>query len=130
MLRRRLIFQLSSRFELEEDGKLNWDKFLEQRVASRRITSIDAKIVYRHSKKSLLSAGLSRSTRSETRFMSIEDKGTLSAKLVGFGPVFRAAYTPRINRTFSVTGKIQRVENMAGNVYYTKFIKLVGSLLL
>ncbi|MCH8288963.1 MAG: hypothetical protein IID12_07645 [Candidatus Marinimicrobia bacterium] len=129
-LRRRLNFQLSSRFELEEDGKLNWGKFLEQRVAERRITSIDAKIVYRHSKKSLLSIGLSRSTRSESRFTSIEDKGIRSEELVGFGPVFRILYTPRINRTFTVTGKIQRVENLAGAVYYTKFVKLVGSLLL
>jgi len=129
-LKRNLSFRISSRIELEEDGKLDWDNFLEQRVAERRITSVEAELLYRPVKKMLISGGISRSSRTEKRFRSFLSTGDRVGNLVGVGPVFRASYRVAKNKNFSIKGKIQRVKNISGNVYYTKSVRVIGSLLL
>ena len=129
-IKEKLSFRLSSRIELEEDGKLDWDNFLEQRVAERRITSVEGELLYRPLKKMLILGGISRSSRTEKRFLNFLSKGERVRNLVGIGPVFRASYRVAKNKNFSVRGKIQRVENISGNVYYTKSIRVLGTLLL
>ena len=128
-MNRNISFQFSSVIELEEDGKLNWDKFIEQRTAGRVITSAEGRIKYRIRRKLSISGGLSRSSRSDKRFLGISDSGKTVETLVGIGPVFHAIYRSSRTQTFVLKGKIQRVENKSGNVYYTKSVKLVGSLL-
>jgi len=126
---RNISFLLSSVIELEEDGKLNWNKFIEQRTAGRVITSVEGKIKYHIRPKISISGGISRSSRSDKRFSGISGGGTTVKKLVGIGPVFHAIYRASRTQTFVLKGKIQRVENKIGNVYYTKSVRLVGSLL-
>ena len=129
-LNEKLSFRISSRIELEEDGKLDWDNFLEQRVAERIITSVEADILYRPMKKMLVLGGISRSSRTEKRFRNFLSKGDRVVNLVGIGPVFRVSYKVAKNKNFSVNGKIQRVENISGNLYYTKSVRVLGTLLL
>lgn len=129
-LKENLSFQLSSRFELEEDGKLVWDKFLEQRVGERRITSVEANLSYRPMKKMLILGGITRSSRTEKRFLNFLSKGERVRNLVGIGPVFRISYKVEKNKTFSIKGRIQRVKNISGDVYYTKSVRVIGTLLL
>ncbi len=128
-LNRKFSVHFSSVIELEEDGKLNWDKFIEQRTAGRVITSAEGRLLYRMRRKLSISGGFSRSTRKEKRFIGAGDSGKTVDTLVGFGPVFRANYRISHNQKFILNGKIQRVENRSGNVYYTKSVRLVGSLL-
>ena len=126
---RNFSFLFSSVIEIEEDGKLNWDKFIEQRTAGRVITSAEGRIKYRVRRKISISGGLSRSSRSDKRFLGISDSEKTVETLVGIGPVFHAIYRSSRTQTFVLKGKIQRVENKSGNVYYTKSVRLVGSLL-
>ena len=128
-MNRNISIQLSSVIELEEDGKLNWDKFIEQRTAGRIITSAEGRIKYRVRRKLLISGGLSRSSRIDKRFFGISGRGDTVEKIVGIGPVFHAIYRTSRTQTFVLKGKIQRVENRSGIVYYTKSVRLVGSLL-
>ena len=120
---------LSSVIELEEDGKLNWDKFIEQRTAGRVITNAEGRIQYRVRRKLSVSVGLSRSSRTDKRFLGTSGSGNTVEKLVGIGPVFHAIYRSSRDQTFILKGKIQRVENRTGKIYYTKSVQLVGSLL-
>jgi len=122
-------FLLSSLIELEEDGKLNWDKFIEQRTAGRVITSTEGRIKYRFRGKLSISGGVSRSSRTDKRFLGISGRGDTVEKIVGIGPVFRVIYRSATDHTFVLKGKIQRVENRSGIIYYTKSVRLVGSLL-
>ena len=126
---RNFSFLFSSVIEIEEDGKLNWDKFIEQRTAGRVITSAEGRIKYRVRRKLSISGGLSRSSRTDKRFLGISGGGDTVEKLVGIGPVFHAIYRSSRTQTFVLKGKIQRVENRSGIVYYTKSVRLVGSLL-
>ena len=129
-LKENLNFQISSRFELEEDGKLDWDNFLEQRVGERRITSVEANLSYRPMKKMLILGGITRSSRIEKRFLNFLSKGDRVRNLVGIGPVFRASYKVAKNKTFSINGRFQRIKNISGDVYYTKSVRIIGTLLL
>lgn len=122
-------FLISSVIELEEDGKLNWDKFIEQRTAGRVITSAEGQIKYRVHRKLSISGGLSRSSRTDKRFLGISGRGDNVEKLVGIGPLFHAIYRSSRAQTFVLKGNIQRVENKSGFVYYTKSVRLIGSLL-
>ena len=128
-MNRNISIQLSSVIELEEDGKLNWDKFIEQRTAGRIITFAEGRIKYRVRRKLLMSGGLSRSSRIDKRFFGISGRGDTVEKIVGIGPVFHVIYKTSRSQSFVLKGKIQRVENRSGIVYYTKSIRLVGSLL-
>lgn len=116
--------QVYFNMELEDDGKLNWEKFIQQLVAERKILNYSILISYKGFKKLQLSPGISRYHRKEFRYGPPPVREKTIEIIKSFGPLFSLNYRPGDSTLISLTANRQKVDSTDKRSYFTNNLNL------
>lgn len=120
---------LTYKYEIEENGKLNWDRWTEVLITDRTNHWIRMNINFRLKKDFTVSPGLiyfSRSERKQSNFLISSTMSGQQGNLLSFGPTLKMSYQPheRINLTFDGMSRLVKRSNFKNREYSSFHVRL------
>lgn len=120
--------QLNYRYELEENGKLFWDKWAERPLIFRNNSWLRASISYRPGHYFQISPGLNIYIRDEWRYLILrtgESKREKYSDFRSIGPVLTIYYQPNSTLRFSLSANRQMISSAQQKSYSVSYIELL-----
>ena len=92
---------ISYKFEIEENGKLNWDRWTEILLMNRENHWLRANINYKIMNYFSISPGIIFFKRTESKQKKIMASSSMSRNMLSYGPTLKINYCPHENLDFS-----------------------------
>ena len=116
---------LSSKIELEENGKLDWDRWTEFLLMSRETYWLRANLTFQAQENLFISPGIwfSKRTEKKQNYSSFPGEfGGTGGKVISYGPTLKLMYSPHEKMSFSFEG-LRRVvrTNSTQKIFFNQF---------
>ena len=116
------------KYEIEENGKLDWDQWTEVVLTNRENQWVRFSLIYKMEKRLTISPGLILFKRNEKNTNSFSLRRTLGGSsgsdVLSYGPVLNINYQPHERLVFSFSGIRRAVESPQKRRSYINFINL------
>lgn len=122
-----LDFNINYKFEIEENGKLNWDNWTEVLISNRKNHWFRLGLNYRIWQQLVLNPGViifKRSEKRQDRFSLGSSGGSYSGDLFSYGPTFMINYQPNPRMNFVLEAMRRAVERRFTKISYINYINL------
>ncbi|MEE4312226.1 MAG: hypothetical protein V2J62_10205 [candidate division KSB1 bacterium] len=119
----RTAFQFGYRLELEENGKLFWDRWTEVVITTRQNHYCTTNLEFRPFPSASISPGMVFFMRKENLEFVEQDNGR-SNDYISYGPLLRIKYAPHERLNFLFTGTRRTIDKVNQKNYYINNIHL------